>query len=637
MGKSGWATTALAILIPLVSIAWGIDLYRSLGLNLFGEQVLSLILALVLPLVFLRYPARGSVSGQRDKIPFYDVIAALLGFSCALYVAFEYPRIFEELYTRPLDATIIGAVLILLVVEGLRRTAGTFLALVVLFFLVFALFGHFVPGDLQCRKVALDRLIVYLAIDSNGMFGLPMVVSSTIVVAFVLFGNLLTKSGGGNFFTDLSMAVMGRYRGGSAKIAVTASSLFGSISGSAVSNVASTGIITIPLMKAGGFRASTAGAIEAVASTGGQLMPPVMGAAAFLMAEMLQISYSDIVMAALPPAALYYLALFIQADLLAARSDIAKIDKSEIPRMRKVFSQGWQFLVPFAILILALFQFNQRPENAALWACSSLLVIGLFSGYGQKRLHLSKIGNILAATGNSVVDIVLIGAGAGIIIGVLNITSLGFALTLSLVDFAGGSLPMLLVLSAIVSIILGMGMPTVGVYILLATLVAPSLIELGVQPLAAHLFVLYFGMMSMITPPVAIAAFSAAVIAKSRPVATAIEAVRFAWSAYIIPFVFVFSPALILEGALIDIVLAMTRASIGVWLVTACIVGYFNGLLNTYLRIIYLLLGLGLLIPAEVMPGGFPTVIFTLAAGLLAIVYEFVFTQKDASANGKLG
>ena len=236
MGKSGWATTGLAILIPLVSIAWGIDLYRSLGLNLFGEQVLSLILALVLPLVFLRYPARGSASGQRDKIPFYDVIAALLGFSCALYVAFEYPRIFEELYTRPLDATIIGAVLILLVVEGLRRTAGTFLALVVLFFLVFALFGHFVPGDLQGRKVALDRLIVYLAIDSNGMFGLPMVVSSTIVVAFVLFGNLLTKSGGGNFFTDLSMAVMGRYRGGSAKIAVTASSLFGSISGSAVSN-----------------------------------------------------------------------------------------------------------------------------------------------------------------------------------------------------------------------------------------------------------------------------------------------------------------------------------------------------------------------------------------------------------------
>ncbi|PHR92513.1 MAG: C4-dicarboxylate ABC transporter permease [Blastopirellula sp.] len=635
--KARWIITALAIMIPVVSTAWGTDFYRLIGLNLFGEQILSLLLALVLPLAFLLYPASGRGSGERISIPLYDIFAALLGFTCALYIAFEYPRIFEELYTRPLDATLVGAVLILLVVECLRRTAGTFLAMVVLFFLVFALFGHLVPGELQGRKVALDRLIVYLAIDSNGMFGLPMVVSSTIVVAFVLFGNLLTKSGGGDFFTDISMAAMGRYRGGSAKIAVTASSLFGSISGSAVSNVASTGIITIPLMKSGGFRASTAAAIESVASTGGQLMPPVMGAAAFLMAEMLQISYTDIVVAALPPAALYYLALFIQADLLAARNGIEKIDKSKIPQTREVFSQGWLFIVPFVILILALFQFGQRPENAALFACISLLVIGLFSGYRGRRLHLSKTIDILVATGKSVVDIILIGAAAGIIIGVLNITSLGFALTLSLVDFAGGSLPMLLVLAAIVSIILGMGMPTVGVYILLATLVAPSLIELGVRPLAAHLFVLYFGMMSMITPPVAIAAYAAAVIAKSNPISTSIEAVRFAWSAYIIPFVFVFSPALILEGDLIDILLAISRAGIGIWLVTASIVGYFNNHLNFSLRIIYLLLGIGLLIPAEIMPGGFPMVIFTLSAGLFAIVYEFMIKQETAKVSGKSG
>ncbi len=614
---------ALAMLIPLLSIAWGLDLFRTAGLNLFTEQVLALIVALALPLSFLLYPASGRGAAARERVPAYDLAAALLGFLCAIYVAVEYPRIFEELHARPPDATIAGGILIVLVLEGLRRTAGNFLALVVLFFLLYALWGHLVPGDLQGRRVALDRLTVYLAIDSNGMLGLPLLVSATIVVAFVLFGNLLTKSGGGAFFTDLSLASMGRFRGGSAKIAVTASSLFGSISGSAVSNVASTGVITIPLMKAGGFRARTAAAIEAVASTGGQLMPPVMGAAAFLMAEMLQIAYAQVVVAALVPAILYYLAVFIQADLLAARNGVSRVDESEIPKAGRVFARGWLFLVPFAVLIAALFQFNQRPENAALWACVSLLAIGLLIGYAQQRLRLTDLAGILIGTGRTVVNIVLIGAAAGLIIGVLNITSLGFALTLWLVDVAGGNLVVLLMLSAVVSIILGMGMPTVGVYILLATLVAPALIELGVPQLAAHLFVLYFGMMSMVTPPVAIAAFAAAVIADSRPTATAFEAMRFAWSAYIIPFVFVFAPALILQADALAIVLAIARAGLGVWLVSACLAGYFRAELGTGKRAAYLVIGVLLLVPAPLMPAENLVAILSLAAGILAVAFEF--------------
>ena len=293
---------------------------------------------------------------------------------------------------------------------------------------------------------------------------------------------------------------MGRYRGGSAKIAVTASSLFGSISGSAVSNVVSTGVITIPLMRKGGYPAHAAGAIEAVASTGGQLMPPMMGAAAFVMAEFLQIGYRDVVLAALIPAILYYVALFIQADLFAARGGITRVDPELIPARLKVLRAGWPYIVPFAVVILCLFHFNLRPHASALWAAGSLIPIGLLLGYKGERMSWRAAVAALGRTGAIVVQIVMIGAMAGIVIGVLNITGLGFALTQAIIQFAGGNLFLILVLAALISIVLGMGMPTLGVYLLLATLVAPSMVEVGIRPMAAHLFALYFGMLSMITP-----------------------------------------------------------------------------------------------------------------------------------------
>ena len=593
-------TAILAVSMPVVSMAWGLDIYRMIGLTLFGEQVLALILALALPLAFLQYRASGRKSETTEAIPVVDLLLALLGFVCGLYVAYYYPQIFENLHARPVDAMVVGGLLILCVLEGLRRAVGNFLAGVTAFFLVFALIGHLIPGDLQGRKVAFDRLLVYLAIDSNGMLGVPLVVSATIVVAFVFFGNLLSKSGGADFFTDISMALMGRYRGGSAKIAVTASSLFGSISGSAVSNVASTGIITIPLMKKGGFRSSTAGAIEAVASTGGQMMPPVMGAAAFLMAEMLQIAYAEVVIAALVPALLYYLALFVQADLLAARQGITSVSGISMPKASQVFKRGWLYLLPFAVLILVLFVFNERPENAAFWAACVIFPVGVFLKYAGSSMSPGAVVNALSATGRLTVDIILIGAAAGIIIGVLNISSLGFALTLALINFAGGNPFILLMLAAVVSIILGMGMPTVGVYILLATMVAPALIELGVQPIAAHLFVLYFGMMSMITPPVAIAAFAAAVIAEAPPVQTAIDAMRFAWLAYIIPFVFVFVPEILLVGNPWVIALILTKAVFGITLISIALAGFFAAVFSYPARAFLLLSGGSLLLPLDI-------------------------------------
>jgi TRAP transporter 4TM/12TM fusion protein len=379
-----------------------------------------------------------------------------------------------------------------------------------------------------------------MALDSNGILGIPMSVASTVVVAFILFGTLLAITGGSRFFTDAAMVGMGRYRGGSMKIAVLASGLFGSISGSAVANVVGTGVVTIPMIKRDGYPAHKAAAIEAVASTGGQLMPPVMGAAAFLMAEFLAVPYGDIVLAALVPALLYYVALFIQADLEAARLGIRAVPGSEIPAARGVLG-GLHFLAAFAALIYALFTLRWQPERAALLAAAVLILTSLALGYQGARPGFRRLLGSIATTGHAVLEIILISAASGIVIGVLNVTGLSFNLTYALVQVGGGSAILLLALSAIVCIVLGMGLPTLGVYVLLAALVAPALIQVGIEPIGAHLYVLYFGMMSMITPPIALAAFAAASIAHAPAMATGWAAMRFGWSAYVIPVLFVFS------------------------------------------------------------------------------------------------
>ena len=437
-------------------------------------------------------------------------------------------------------------------------------------------------------------------------------------------------SGGSRFFTDISTALMGRYRGGSAKIAVTASSIFGSISGSAVSNVVSTGVITIPLMEQAGYKNHQAGAIEAVASTGGQLMPPMMGAAAFLMAEFLEISYQEVVLAALIPAILYYVALFIQADLVAARDGLKAVDEDKILPRLKVFLAGGHYIIPFAVIIFCLFSLNLVPQASALWASISLIPIGLLLGYDGDRMKLLAPVKALADTGSLVVQLIMIGAMAGIVIGVLNTTGLGFAMTQSLVQIAGGNLFFVLVMAALVSIILGMGMPTLGVYLLVATLVAPAMIEVGITAKAAHLFALYFGMLSMITPPVAIAAFAAATVARAEPMKTATAAVQFGWSAYVVPFMFVVAPELMMEGPPLLVLQTAGTAVLGVWMVSAGFVGYFRAPLSALLRLLFIAAGVLMMIPAGATAAGIWTDIagFALAAALIG--GDMVLGKKTA-------
>lgn len=625
----GLVVTILAAALTIGASAWALEIQQYMAWSLYPQQFFAAALALGLALAFLILPAKKGAS--RDSVPWYDMVLAALGFCAAGWIAIRYPHLVDSIFARPAEAYIPGAIVVLLLIEALRRSTGWALVIIVVVFVLYALFGNYVPGRLAGRAQDWRNLAAYLAFDVNGILGLPMAVISTIVIAFVFFGSVLEVTGGGRFFTDASLIAMGRQRGGPMKICVVASCLFGMISGSAVADVVAIGIVSIPLMKNAGYPAHKAAGVQSVASTGAQLMPPVMGAAAFVMAEFLQTSYAAVALAALVPGLLYYSALFIQADLESAKLGMRGLPASEIPPARGLLT-GWPFVLSFAVLIVTLFQYNWLPERSALAAAAVAAVFACIFGYKGQRPTLRGLVRTIPRTGRGVVDIVLIGAGAGIVIGILNVTGLSFNLSYLLVQIGSSSAILLLVLSAIVSIILGMGMPTLGVYVLLAALVAPSLIQLGINPMAAHMFILYFGMMSMITPPVAVAAYAGAALAKADPMRTGYSAVRFGWTAFIVPFLFVASPSLILIGKPGVIAEAIVTAFFGVWLISIAVVGYFSRPVGWPVRILFFIFGLLALIPANAVPYGVLKDIIGVVGGITMLAYEFMHRPALAKA-----
>jgi TRAP transporter 4TM/12TM fusion protein len=622
-----WAVAALATVMCVACILWNLEVHTRLGFAVLRQQYMALQLGLALALAFIRFGPRGKPVARPGLL---DLAIALTCLGVLLYAASDFVWLLEEQFYRPWQITLIGTVVVIGVMEGIRRRAGLMLFSIVAVFLVYALFADRVPGRLVGRELSPQRLVDYVGFDSSAVFSSPLAVGTITVLLFVFFGQLLFAAGGGAFFTDLAMAATGRARGGSAKISVVGSALFGSISGSAVSNVATTGVITIPMMQRGGYSKEDAGSIEAVASTGGQLTPPIMGAAAFLMAEFLDIPYATVAAAALVPALLFYVATFMQVDLIAARDGIAAPENADLT-VRKVLARGWHFLIPFGVLLYALFGIRLDPEDSALMASLAIAAAGFLRGYDGTRLTLRSFGRVFVDTGTSMVDLILVVAAAGFVIGVLNVTGLGFALTLVLVDAVGSSLILLLMISAVVCIILGMGMPTSGVYVLLASLVAPSLVEAGVQPLAAHLFILYFGMMSMITPPVALAAFAAAAISKAGAVATGLAAMRIGWSAFILPFAFVATPALLFQGTTQEVLAAAILTALGVAGVTTGIAGYWGRRLGPLLRFGFVALGV------VTVPLGFFGLPMTLHAGtataLVALAAALLILRPKAQSN----
>jgi TRAP transporter 4TM/12TM fusion protein len=617
--------------LTLVGAAWAGEVQVELGLAVFKEQFLGLFLALAFPSAFIAVKARAGERG--DRVPWHDWLLAAAGAATGGYILVRYPVIAQQLAVLTPDKVWLGAAAILLVLEATRRLVGWSLVILSAVFILYAKFSYLLPGPFYARGASWERIAAYLYLDGSGLMGLPLTVAAAIVVAFILFGQALYAVGGDKFLTDLALAAMGRYRGGSAKVAILSSSLFGTVSGSAVSNVVVDGAITIPMMKRTGYPSHLAAATEAVASTGGQIMPPVMGVAAFLIAEFLNVPYGEVALAAVIPACLYYLALFVQVDLEAAKHGLRGVPPAELPRFAPILRRGWVFIVPLGVLVYTLMIETWEAGKAGMAAVIATFLVGAM----QKATRPSLRGVLKAFedTGRTLLEIVMVSGVAGFVIGTLALSGLGFKISMILTTAAGGSALLLLVLTAIVCIILGMGMPTAVVYIMLAVLVGPTLVQLGVDPLGAHLFLLYFGMLSMITPPVCLATFAAASLARSDFWQTGWAGMRLGVVAYVVPFIFVFHPALLMKGPLGEIVLAVVSAAIGVYLMSIGLAGFLFRRVGWMARAIATIAGLMLIPP----PSGAVLTVVNLAGLLIGgavVLVEWTAVRGVKAPDGKI-
>ena len=593
MGKymdklSGFIISIFAFLITFTAVFWSSGAPLWFDWRVYPDQILLVALALAMAVAFL------TRSGSLQSL---SIILAILSLIFGSWLAVRFPVLSENVFYHPTEALLVSLLGLVLILEAVRRTMGWSLIVILGLVCLYALFSSNFSGPLQSRSISPDRLLKFLVLDSASLAGAALTIAVAVVVPFLILAQLLLATGGAKFFSDFSLALAGRKRGGAGKIAILGSAFFGSVSGSAVSNVASTGAITIPMMKDGGYQKETAGAIEAAASTGGQLMPPIMGAAAFLLAENLQANYIDVMKAALIPSVLYYISLFLFADLEAGRRQIDRVPEHMIPSLSTVIKRGWFVFIPFALILVALFNLHLRPETAALIAVLSFIIISLFLRYDGSKLDLRLFLRSFVSAGKAAVEIILICAIAGMIIGLVARSGLSFGLGFFLVQLGKSSLLLLLIVTAVVCIVMGMGLPTVGVYLLLASLAAPPLVELGLNPMAAHLFVLYFGMLSMLTPPVAIAAFVAANLAKADAMRTALEAVRIGWPAYLIPFIFIATPELLLNGSITAILVMFIKSLVGVAVITSGIVGFWKVKLELFERIFLIISGVIVLLP----------------------------------------
>lgn len=564
------AQTVLRALLVVIVAGWAFDVPGRMGIALYTEQFLALVIGVCTTTVLLEPGAGTPALIGWAKAAFALVVLALFA-----YVAVHYPQLQLSLATAPPAAVALGIVMIAGVLEGTRRKTGPFLPILVFLLIGFAFVGPHLPDAFETRPVSFSRLVVYLGLDTNALFGKILAIASIVVVPFIVFGYLLNAFGGSAFFSGLAMALVGRFRGGPAKVSVVGSAAFGMVSGSAVANVVAVGSVSIPMMARAGYARHVAAAIEAVSSTGGQLMPPIMGASAFLMAELLEIPYQTVVVAAILPALFFYVALFLAVDFEARRLDIAagsSQDAAADQSVRRI--GGWQFLIPVAVLLYLLFVEKRTAEYAGLYSVIALIAVHLVFPFRDFVAKCRSVVDALLQSMAAISDIILIAATAGLIIGVLNVTGISFALTLQMLAISQNSLVLLLLLTAMLCIALGLGMPTVGVYVLLATLAAPALVELTIEPLAAHFYVLYFGMLSMITPPIAIASFAAATVAGTNPWKTSFASLRVGAGVYLIPVAFVLQPELLFIGDLADTAIAAVRLLISVALLTAVVVGH---------------------------------------------------------------
>lgn len=577
------------------------------GFNPLGNSYLYYLIGIFLAAAFISFPAW---RGANRRVSWYDWPLALIALVTTIYLGVNALNIIELgwEYAAPLEATVASALLLLLILEGIRRCGGWPLLAVALFFGSYPLFAESMPGFLFGSGYDLGGTIRAHVMGLESVIGIPMQVVAELVIGFVVFGAALTVTGGGEFFMKFATSLMGRTRGGPAKVAVLASGILGSLSGSVISNILTTGAITIPTMKKTGYPPHYAAAIEACASTGGTLMPPVMGAVAFIMASFLGVPYAEVMIAAFLPALLFYLALLFQVDNYAARKGLKGMPEEDIPGLVETLKEGWPYLFSLAMLIYMLLVLRLEA-----WApyFATLVLLGIAVFKKKYRLTVTRAREFMIDMSTSIANLVAILAGIGLVVGGLSYTGVAGAFSRELLLYAGGSIPLMLAAGAITSFVLGMGMTVSACYIFLSILLAPALVEAGLNPLASHLFILYYGMLSYITPPVALAAITAAGVAGSASFRTGMYAMRLGSILFILPFLFVLNPSLILQGDLDKILVSTFTAVTAIWLLASALEGYMYriGNLDWWMRLVVVIAGALLIYPEIITDGiGFAVV-----------------------------
>ena len=578
-----------------------------------GMRKGGMFLAFTLALVFLSFPTK--IKGR--EIIAVDIVLALLGAGCGVYTYCTTMRFATTLMEATTMDLVMAVVTLVLVLEATRRAVGNVLAILPI---LYALFGDHVPGIFQHFGVAPERFLIRMYMVDEGIYGVTTQTASSFIFLFVLFGALLSKSGVAELFNDLATKIAGWSAGGPAKVATISSGLMGMISGSAAANVATTGAFTIPLMKKTGYSAKFAGAVEAVASTGGMIMPPIMGSAAFLMAQYLGMSYNGIMKAALIPALLYYLSCLCWVHFEARRLGLVGLSKDSIPPLadmkRRIF-----LLLPIVVIIVAMVC-GMTPTYSAFWGMISCVVAGLLQ---KDRITIKKILVALSDGAKSSLTAIIACIAAGIIVGVCAMTGLGSVISYNIMQLSGGSLFVALLLTAVASIILSMGLPATACYIMVAIVIAPALVEMGATPLAAHFFVFYFSCISNITPPVAIAAYTAAGLSGAKPFQVGWQSMKIAAPGFFIPFLVVYNPVLLWESAItFSMVQAVVTAIIGTVMIAIAGVGFTFRKCNPVFRIAYLVGAACLVIPGSLTD--------LIGLGILAVtlLIDYVTYKKTA-------
>ena len=610
----------MAKIISALAISFSLFQIYTASFGLLDAQIQRAIhLSFGLCLVFLLYPTKKS--WRRDKLHPLDGALAILGAAAPLYIVTNYKELILRAALPTTTDVLVGTLGIILVIEAARRVVGIPMVCVVLFFITYAFAGPYMPGVLAHRGLTLDYFVSHVYFTTEGIFGIPLGVSSTFIFLFILFGAYLEGTGLGKFFIDTANAIAGWASGGPAKVAVLSSGLMGTVSGSSVANVVGTGSLTIPMMKKLGYHKDFAGAVEAAASTGGQLMPPVMGAAAFLMAEFVGVPYVEIVKAAVIPAFLYFAGVWLGVHFEAQRNNLRGLPREELPKLGELLRTRGHLAIPLIVIVWLLVS-GYTPMRAALVAIILSILVSAIKK--STRMSPAEIVKGLETGARNVLGVLVACAAAGIIIGVVTKTGVGLKLASALLDLSGGLILPSMFLTMITAIILGMGVPTTANYVITSTIAAPALIQMGVPILAAHMFVFYFGIIADVTPPVALAAYAGSGISGGNALRTGINASKLAIAAFIIPYMFVLSPELLLlNGVTFGLIISLVTAIVGMVALSSSLIGYLAAPLVNWQRVILGAGGLMMIKP------GFVTDIAGVA--IFAAILFLQLKQKKSS------